>query len=64
MSLLAAFNGEVPEPGKGVVCKTTALGHDPVRGSNPFLSAKPFERSGLTCFKFILSRLIPVGGFA
>ena len=63
MSLLAAFNGEVPEPGKGVVCKTTAPSMHWVRGSNPFLSAKLFERT-LTRFKFVLARLIPIGAFA
>src|SRR3974390_901302 len=62
MRLPAAFNGEVPEPGKGAVCKTAAPCMHTVRGSNPFLSAKLFERSG-TRFEFVLARFVPVRRF-
>src|SRR5271168_5265914 len=56
----APFNGEMPEPGKGRVCKTQALVRRPrVGGSNPLLSAKLLERSGLP-FEFVFTRLIPV----
>jgi|HubBroStandDraft_5_1064220.scaffolds.fasta_scaffold687712_1 hypothetical protein len=63
MPLLAAFNGEMPEPGKGAVCKTAALGAYRVGSSNLPLSAKLFERT-LTRFELVLALLIPVRRFA
>lgn len=63
MSLLAAFNGRVPVSGDRRSAKPPGAVGCHGMGSTPNPLAKLFERSRLPCFKFILSRLIPVGRF-